>query len=246
MGLVSTSFGPGRGIASTGRGRGAHCCAQPAPSARFRQGDRHLGQDRCPRAGPFRRGRAARGAPPAVGTSPGSDALMTRRRQLAARHTSELNRLSSSPGCVHPDIEAHLRWLEQHVERTDKELRSLIENSPLWRAKDDLMLNRWGIGPATSATLIAARPELDTLNNRQARRPRTAQSRQRHDAWSTTHSGRARRRAHREPHGTLPHPAGTARLARCVDPAAAPPSPSLPRGAGAPCAAARRGHRLRG
>lgn len=95
------------------------------------------------------------------------DALMTRRRQLVAMHTSELNRLSSSPVCVHPDIEAHLRWLEQRIERTDKELRSLIENSPLWRAKDDLMQSMCGIGPATSATLIAALPELGILNNRQ-------------------------------------------------------------------------------
>jgi transposase len=95
------------------------------------------------------------------------DALMSRRRQLVAMHTSELNRLSSSPACVHPDIEAHLRWLEQRIERTDKELRSLIENSPLWRAKDDLMQSMCGIGPATSATLIAALPELGILNNRQ-------------------------------------------------------------------------------
>lgn len=92
---------------------------------------------------------------------------MSRRRQLVAMHTSELNRLSSSPACVHPDIEAHLRWLEQRIERTDKELRSLIENSPLWRAKDDLMQSMCGIGPATSATLIAALPELGILNNRQ-------------------------------------------------------------------------------
>jgi len=94
------------------------------------------------------------------------DALMTRRRQLVAMQSAEQNRLASAPACVHPDIEAHLRWLAQRIDDTDKALRTLIENSPAWRAKDELLQSMCGIGPVSAGTLLAALPELGTLSNR--------------------------------------------------------------------------------
>ena len=39
--------------------------------------------------------------------------------------------------------------------------------SPLWREQDDLLRDVPGIGPVTAATLVAALPELGTLDRRQ-------------------------------------------------------------------------------
>jgi transposase len=95
------------------------------------------------------------------------DALADRRAQLVKMQSAEQNRLASAPPCVRPDIQAHLDWLAQRIDITNRELRRLIESRPGWRAKDDLLQSMAGVGPVLSVVLIAAVPELGTLNNRQ-------------------------------------------------------------------------------
>lgn len=92
------------------------------------------------------------------------DALLARRRQLVGMASMEKNRLTvaASPR-VARDIEAHLRWLESHLEKVDRELDDKIRTSPLWREKDDLLQGVPGIGPVLSRTLLAALPELGRL-----------------------------------------------------------------------------------
>jgi transposase len=81
--------------------------------------------------------------------------------------TAEQNRLDSAPACVRPDIQAHLDWIAQRIDNINKELRRLIEDSPAWRTKDNLLQSMVGVGPVLSAVLIAAVPELGSLNNRE-------------------------------------------------------------------------------
>ena len=42
-----------------------------------------------------------------------------------------------------------------------------IEDSPVWKAKDELLQSIPGIGPVTSRTLLADLPELGTLTREQ-------------------------------------------------------------------------------
>lgn len=95
------------------------------------------------------------------------DALADRRAQLVKMQTAEQNRLGSAPACVRADIQAHLDWLAQRIAQSNQDLRRLVESSPAWRAKDDLLQSMTGVGPVLAATLIAAVPELGTLNHRQ-------------------------------------------------------------------------------
>lgn len=94
-------------------------------------------------------------------------ALVTRRRQLVDMLTAERNRVPLARGTVRKNLLAHIGWLEKQLGRTDRDLRTRIEASPLWRVRDQLLQSVPGIGPATSACLLAYLPELGTLTHRQ-------------------------------------------------------------------------------
>jgi len=95
------------------------------------------------------------------------DAVLTRRRQLLEMLTAEKNRLGFAPKPVHRGIQAHIRWLERQLDDVTKELAALIEASPVWRAKDDLLQSVPGVGPILSCTLLGELPELGTVSDKQ-------------------------------------------------------------------------------
>ena len=94
-------------------------------------------------------------------------ALLTRRRQLVEMLTAETNRLGFARGPVRRDITQHIRWLERRLGDVDGELRTAIQTSPVWRAKDDLLQSVPGVGRVVSLTLLAQLPELGRLTRRE-------------------------------------------------------------------------------
>jgi transposase len=93
----------------------------------------------------------------------GLAALVTRRRQLVGMLTAERNRLRCAPKVVHPELQAHIRWLERRLTALDTDLDQAIRTSPLWRAQEDLLRSVPGVGPIVARTLLAQLPELGTL-----------------------------------------------------------------------------------
>jgi transposase len=94
-------------------------------------------------------------------------ALLARRRQVLAMQGAEQNRLDRAPDRVRKRIEAHLRWLRDELARLDADLDDLIEESPVWRAREELLQSVPGIGPVMSRTVLAELPELGLLNRKQ-------------------------------------------------------------------------------
>jgi transposase len=94
-------------------------------------------------------------------------AVIQRRRQVVEMLTAEKNRLASAHPHVKPDLEATIAWLEQRLKDHDRDLQQRLRASPVWRERDDLLRGVPGIGPVTAATLLAALPELGTLDRRQ-------------------------------------------------------------------------------
>jgi transposase len=94
-------------------------------------------------------------------------ALLSRRQQLIQILTAEKNRLGTALSPVRPSLQAHIRWLEQELADLDRGLRDTIKESPLWRAKDNLLQSAPGIGPVVSLTLLADLPELGALSPKQ-------------------------------------------------------------------------------
>jgi len=95
------------------------------------------------------------------------NALAARRRQLVEMVVAEKNRLRTARGRVARQIREHIRWLEHCLEEVGQNLGNLIQASPLWRAKDDLLQSTPGVGPVLSITLLANLPELGKLDRRQ-------------------------------------------------------------------------------
>jgi len=98
------------------------------------------------------------------------DALLTRRRQLIDMLTAEKNRLQqvfvARGARVRKSLTAHIAYLTKELGRADADLAALVRQSPVWRERDELLQSTPGVGPVLSLTLLAALPELGTLDRK--------------------------------------------------------------------------------
>jgi transposase len=92
--------------------------------------------------------------------------IVTRRNQLLEMLNAETNRLRNSGQLRRIRIEAHISWLRQEINATDRELRDAIKEDPVWNDKDQILQSTPGVGPALSATLLGGLPELGTINRK--------------------------------------------------------------------------------
>jgi transposase len=102
------------------------------------------------------------------------DYLITRRRQLVDQLVSEKNRRSGpqlqrldGSSRVKQSVDRHIDWLEKEIARFDDQIKGRIQNSPAWKQKDELLQSVPGVGPTTSANLLAHLPELGQLDRKQ-------------------------------------------------------------------------------
>ena len=93
-------------------------------------------------------------------------ARVARRSQLVAMLVAEQQRRGTALPALRPSIEAHLRWLQGERAALDRELAQTLRQSPVWRAREDLLRSVPGIGPVLATTLIAELPELGQLNRK--------------------------------------------------------------------------------
>jgi transposase len=96
------------------------------------------------------------------------NALVVRRRQLLSLQVAESNRLEQTTiKLAAKSIRHVLDLLRKEVAKLDAEIARLIAADDDWRNKSDLLQSVPGVGPATSASLVAALPELGKLNRQQ-------------------------------------------------------------------------------
>ncbi len=92
--------------------------------------------------------------------------LVARRRQLVHMLAQEKNRLSRAVVPVRADIEDHIKYLQDRLDKSNKNIDQLIRSTPVYQETVELLCSVPGIGPVTSASLVANCPELGNLNNR--------------------------------------------------------------------------------
>ncbi|GJG89854.1 hypothetical protein tb265_50350 [Gemmatimonadetes bacterium T265] len=99
------------------------------------------------------------------------DALLTRRRQLLDMLTAERSRLGHAVArrteAVQKSLAAHIAFLTGELRAADADLGRLIQQSPAWRERDDLLRSVPGVGPVLARTLLAELPELGRLSRRE-------------------------------------------------------------------------------
>lgn len=65
--------------------------------------------------------------------------VLTRRRQLVEMITAESNRQHQTVGKIAKQIAKHLIWLKKRLAEADNDLDDAIAQSPLWKAKSDIV-----------------------------------------------------------------------------------------------------------
>jgi len=91
--------------------------------------------------------------------------LVARRDQLVEMLGSERLRLKQAhrqewPGALIKDLEGHISELQKRLDQADGELNRMLESSPLWQARDELLRSVPGVGQVTTRVLLAYLPEL--------------------------------------------------------------------------------------
>jgi transposase len=94
-------------------------------------------------------------------------ALLARRRQLLEMLTAEKNRRASALPAVRDHVQRHITWLEQELAEVSTDLDQRLRQSPVWVAKQKLLVSVPGVGRVLTLTLVADLPELGTLDRKQ-------------------------------------------------------------------------------
>jgi transposase len=95
--------------------------------------------------------------------------LVRRRRALVEMRTQELNRLEA-PGTesVEKSIRDMITMLENQIANLEGEIKKTIDDDDDLKGKRDLIESIDGIGPTTSATLLAETPHIDKFESSKA------------------------------------------------------------------------------
>jgi transposase len=93
-------------------------------------------------------------------------AILARRRQIMEMIVAENNRLQMAPEALKKRIQAHIRWLEKELARTDGDLEEAIEASTVFKENEALLRSVPGVGPVLARTLLAELPELGELTHK--------------------------------------------------------------------------------
>jgi transposase len=94
-------------------------------------------------------------------------ALVTRRRQVIRMLTGEKNRQTISHSSIQDGIRRHIECLEGELQSLEEAIEQRIRQSPTWSHKQELLCSVPGVGPVTSATIVAELPELGTINRQE-------------------------------------------------------------------------------
>jgi len=92
---------------------------------------------------------------------------VVRRRQLVLMLTAEKNRLETTTPATQERINSHITWLQTEIEDLETQINQAIATDPLWIEKAKQIDSVPGIGPVTTATLLADLPELGQLNRQE-------------------------------------------------------------------------------
>lgn len=94
--------------------------------------------------------------------------LVSRRRQIIEMIVAERQREKRVENVrVRKSLARHIKALEKELPEIDNDIDTLVRGSPIWRAKEKLMISFPGVSNTLARTFLAEVPELGTLNRRE-------------------------------------------------------------------------------
>jgi len=94
--------------------------------------------------------------------------LVSRRRQIIEMIVAERQREKRAENVrVRKSLVRHIKVLEKELPEIDNDIDTLVRGSPVWRAKEELLVSFPGVSNTLARTFLAEVPELGTLNRRQ-------------------------------------------------------------------------------
>jgi transposase len=93
-------------------------------------------------------------------------ALLVRRRQLEEMLKAEQNRLHTLHHQLKGSVERMISYLKEEKKLLDEQIREFMNEQEDWQEQTEILGSAPGVGPVTTATLLAELPELGRMDRR--------------------------------------------------------------------------------
>jgi transposase len=93
-------------------------------------------------------------------------ALLVRRKQLEEMLKAEQNRLRTIAPNLRSSVERSIAFLKEEKKRIDEQIRELMNEQKAWQEQSEILRSAPGVGPVTTATLLAELPELGKMDRK--------------------------------------------------------------------------------
>jgi transposase len=93
-------------------------------------------------------------------------AMLVRRRQLEEMLKAEQNRLRTISVSLKGSVERIIACLKEEKKTLDEQIQELMNEQEAWQEQTEILGSTPGVGPVTTATLLAELPELGKLDRK--------------------------------------------------------------------------------
>ena len=93
-------------------------------------------------------------------------ALLVRRKQVDEMLKAEQNRLRTVSPSLRGSMERMITVLKEEKKRLEEEIRELMNEQKAWQGQMEILDSAPGVGPVTTATLLAELPELGKMDRK--------------------------------------------------------------------------------
>ena len=98
-------------------------------------------------------------------------ALLVRRKQVEEMLKAEQNRLRTVSPALRGSVERMIAVLKEEKKRLDEQIRELMNEHKAWQEQTEILGSAPGVGPVTTATLLADLPELGKMDRKKTLAP---------------------------------------------------------------------------
>ena len=93
-------------------------------------------------------------------------ALLVRRKQVEEMLKAEQNRLRTVLPSLRGSVERMITYLKEEKKQLDEQIQQLVNEQKAWQEPTKILSSAPGVGPVTTATLLAELPELGKMDRK--------------------------------------------------------------------------------